>query len=343
MHEHLDIITFLTLFGACACSASEPSAQGVDAGASGSGVGGSGASGNATGGSGVGGSGVSGSSSGGSSSGGSSSGGSASGNSGSSGAGAGDAGVLPNAEPDFSVSAGAIRVTTWLSSGETELVASFADAPALRFHRESERIGQCRLMMYEPSSCSPACSGSDACIDAQCRPYPVRVDRGPIDWEWPGGRQTVLASDTLNYHAIGAASTAGDVIVRVDGLTLGAPNDDSLAPDGDWGAAVAARAAASDVTLRWTNPSPGARMRFHMTDCTGSHGGFAAAELECEGPDSGALVLPGAFLDRLDAGEWSRGECGVHTVERYRVASAEGDTGVRLETIARANLFYRPE
>jgi hypothetical protein len=264
---------------------------------------------------------------------------------GGSGNGSADAGAipLPNAEPDFTVPAGAIRVTTWWPSGETELVASFADAPALRFHRESERIGQCRLMTFQPSTCTPACTDSDACIDAQCRPHPVRVHRGPIDWQWPGGRQTVLASEILSYHAIGEASAAGDVVVRVDGLTLSAPNDDAPTPDADWAEAVAARTAAADVTLRWTNPSPGARIRLHMTDCEGSHGGFAAAELECESPDTGALVLPGAFLDRLDAGDWSRGECGSHDVERYHAASPEGDDSIRLETITRADFFYRPD
>lgn len=256
-----------------------------------------------------------------------------------------DAGIIPDpgGDPDFSVPAGTIRVTTWLDLGETELTASFADVPAVRFHHEAGRVGQCRLMDYEPSTCTPACAGGDACIDQRCEAYPTRIDRGPIDWEWPGGRQTVSASSgTLGYHGTGAASEAGDVNVRVDGITLDAPSDDAPAPDTDWTAALAARGAGSDVTLRWSNPSPGARIRVHMTDCVGSHGGFAAAELECESADSGALVLPGAFLDRLDAGDWSHGECGAHRFERYRTAAPDGDDSFRLETIAPAAFFHRP-
>jgi hypothetical protein len=152
----------------------------------------------------------------------------------------------------------------------------------------------------------------------------------------------VSPSATLDYHAIGEASTPGEVVVRVDGLTLSAPNDHAPAPEADWAAAIAARGAGADVSLRWTNPSPNTRIRLHMTDCVGSHAGIAAAEIECESADSGALVLPGAFLDRLDAGSWSRGECGVHTFERYSVATPASDDGVRLETIALANFFYRP-
>ena len=95
-----------------------------------------------------------------------------------------------------------------------------------------------------------------------------------------------------------------------------------------------------DATLRWSNPVPGARIRLHMTDCVGSHGGIAAAEIECEGPDSGGLVLPGAYLDLFDAGDWTHGECGSHTFERYQPAVA-GD--LRLETVADGGLFYRPD
>ena len=255
-------------------------------------------------------------------------------------------GIIPNGptEPDFEVPAGVISVRTWLSLGETELSAAFADAPPLRFHRESERIGQCRLMEADaPSTCTPACSGSDACIEAQCRAYPNRIDRGPIEWSWPGGQQTVSPSDILGYHAVGEAHDPGEVVVRIDGLTLRAPSDHAMTPDGDWYEVVAARSSGTGVSLRWSNPSPNTRIRLHMTDCAGSHGGLAAVEIECEGPDVGVLVLPGAFLDRLDAGDWSRGECGSHTFERYSVGTADGDDTFRLETVARANLFYRPE
>lgn len=270
---------------------------------------------------------------------------SSSGDAGTGGKAPGDAGSLPNppGEPDFEVPAGLISVRAWLSLGETELSAVFASAPPLRFHRESERIGQCRLMEpYAPSSCTPVCSSSEACIEASCRAYPTRINRGPIDWTWPDGHQTVSASDIDGYHAIGEAHQPGEVVVRVDGLTLRAPSDPALEPEADWAASLAARGAGADVSLRWTNPSPGARIRLHMTDCTGSHGGLAAAEIECDGADSGVLVLPGAFLDRLDAGDWSHGECGSHRLERYYVGSADGDDSVRLETIARSDFFYRP-
>jgi len=113
-----------------------------------------------------------------------------------------------------------------------------------------------------------------------------------------------------------------------------------MAPEADWDAALAARASGADVSLRWTNPSPNARVRLHMTDCIGSHGGLAAAEVECEAADTGALVLPGAFLDRIVAGDWSHGECGFHTFERYYIGTSDEDDTFRLETVTGESVYF---
>lgn len=47
-----------------------------------------------------------------------------------------------------------------------------------------------------------------------------------------------------------------------------------------------------------------------MTTGVATPGGVAHAEIECEEPDTGRLVLPGAFLDRLYETGWACGECG---------------------------------
>ncbi len=242
--------------------------------------------------------------------------------------------------PDFSLPPGRIRVTTWLEFGETELAATFADGPLPQQREESERIGSCRLTTFRASTCTPSCLGGSVCVSERCEVFPAQLDRGPLEWSWPGGQQTLTASATGGYYGAGAALTTGDVVVAVDGASFSAPIVESPSPEGDWTQALSARPAAESVTLRWSNPSPGARLRLHMTDCTGTHGGAAAAEIECEAADSGQLVLPGAFLDALAAGDWSRGECGSHRLERYHV---DGDELLRLETIARTDVFYRPE
>jgi len=245
-------------------------------------------------------------------------------------------------EPDFSEAHGLVSVETWFQYGENQLMGAFADGPYLSLQTEAERSGSCRLMRYAASSCEPACGEDELCIDGACQVWPTREARGDLLWTWPDGEQTLSPDDTLSYWATGSASTAGDVSIAVDGLELTAPTIDAMDPDGDWVRAIDNRGS-DDAVLRWNNPILDARVRLHMTDCTGSHGGLAAAEIECEGPDSGELVIPGAYLAEMEAGDWSHGECGGHLFERYHAAAPEGDTTIRLETIGDGGLFWRPD
>ncbi len=244
--------------------------------------------------------------------------------------------------PDFSDPHGRVTVETWFSYGETALSGYFADGPALRHHSESERIGNCRLMTYTASSCTPSCGDEELCIQGECQSWPQGVEHGDLLWVWPDGEKTVSPNGAGSYYASGSASTAGDVSITGDDLDLISPTIDAMEEDGDWARQISSRGA-DDATLRWNNPILDARVRLHMTDCTGSHGGIAAAELECEGPDTGELVIAGAFLDAMDAGDWSHGECGSHDFERYHAAAPEGDDSIRLETVGDGGLFYRPD
>ncbi len=244
-------------------------------------------------------------------------------------------------DPDFSEPHARIQVRTWLSFGETSLQGAFADGPALRAHVETERIGNCRLMEHSPSSCPPDCSPGELCVSGECLAWPDRVDRGDMEWSWPDGEQTVSPDSLLGYYATGSASTAGEVTLTGDGLALQASIIEPADATGSWEQALANRGDADGV-LRWSNPVLDARVRLHMTDCVGSHGGLSAAEIECEGPDTGELVIPDSFLTLLEAGDWSHGECGSHTFDRYHAAAPEGDTTVRFETIGPSGFFYFP-
>jgi len=244
-------------------------------------------------------------------------------------------------DPDFSEPNGRIVVETWLDYGETSLSGFFAAGPQPRSHVESQRIGNCRLMTFTASPCDPYCEDS-VCVDGECVDYPDREDRGALDWTWPDGQQTVQPDALLGYYATGSASDTGEVTIEVDGMTLEAPSTERPEQDGDWNNVLSGRNAGEDATLRWKNPYEHARVRVRMTDCIGSHGGLAPAEIECEGPDTGELVLPGAFVDALDAGDWSHGECGSHDFERYHAAAPVGDDTIRFETVSDAGFFYRP-
>ena len=232
---------------------------------------------------------------------------------------------------------------TWFTFGETSLSGHFADGPDLKVHTESERIGNCRLVTYAGTACIPACTPTELCVEGECRAWPTRVDHGTLHWVWPDGDKMLEPSALLTYYGTGAASTLGGASINVGGMTLEAPTVDRPKADGDWSEILHSRQAGTDAVLRWTNPVANARVRVYMTDCIGSHGGFAPAEIECEGPDTGELVLPGTFLDTLEAGDWTHGDCGSHTFERYHSGTVVGDDSVRFETVSDAGFFYFPD
>ncbi len=244
-------------------------------------------------------------------------------------------------DPDFTVPNSRIEVKTWLDYGQTSLEGWFADEPLPRHHEPAEVTGNCRLMTYTPSTCDPPCDVDSTCLAGECVAWPVREDRGDLLWTWPDGEQTVSPDGTLLYYATGSANSEGDVAIEVDTLALTVPTIGPPVEDGSWVDTITSRGS-GDAVLRWHDPILDARVRLHMTDCVGSHGGFAPAEIECEGPDTGELAVPGSFLTTLEAGDWSHGECGSHTFERYHAAAPEDDPLTRLETVGAGSLFYFP-
>lgn len=246
--------------------------------------------------------------------------------------------------PDFEAPASRLAARAYPSDvgGGAELRGFFAEGPPVSFHEESARDGNCRIVSFTPSSCDPVCGGDQACVVGVCVDYPSRVDRGALEWTYQGGSRTAAPDGTLAYDVFANDGAEGPMSLLVDGVTLESPVAPALTPDGDWSQALSARGG-GDATLAWTNPMEGARIRLRMTDCTGSHGGFAADELECEGPDTGELVIPAAFMQVMEDADWTRGECGGHVFHRYHAASLPDDDGVRFEVRTADALFWRPD
>jgi quercetin dioxygenase-like cupin family protein len=257
-----------------------------------------------------------------------------------------DAGATADARPqdprpDFSHANSRIAIGVNVTFDYAQLSGFFADGPPVSWQEPAESDGNCRIVRFAPSTCSPACSGEEICVGGTCLRTPRRVDRGALMWTWPDGMDTVAADGVRSYFAEGGATRHGLTSIEVDGISLELPTATQPMHDGDWAQLIESRAAGADVALRWTNPTDDARVRLHMTDCTGSHGGIAAAELECEGPDTGELVVPGALLDIMVDADWSRGECGSHRFERYHRAVAPSES-MRLETVGDGGFFWRP-
>lgn len=216
---------------------------------------------------------------------------------------------------------------------------------------EAGRQGLCRLLTSAPTFCEPACEwGTEVCIAGTCRTYPGILSAGTLTLTGATGAPvTVLPDDLGNYvwdsteafsvENVGLAA-AGDL---VGAFTLEACAPPQLAPVGDWSALMEARAPGADVTLTWGAPAAGARIYLRMTTGIGTHGGVSPVEIECEGPDTGSLTLPGAFLDALYADGWACGECGDNTLRRYFAAETEvSGTRVQLRVSSETTFWFRP-
>lgn len=245
------------------------------------------------------------------------------------------------ADPDFSRPHSLFHVRTWAELGDAELTGVAAETPPLELRTEASREGQCRLMTYTPSNCTPACEGDAICVDGTCQDWPTRRDLGPVEWTFPGDSRTVEPDALLSYRSQGVLSEHGEHHLEATDMDLRVATIVPLAPVGDWQQTILDRNG-GDAVLTWSNPNPDARIRVAMTDCTGTHGGIGESEIECEGPDTGELRLPAAFLDALDAGDWSHGECGGHVFHRYHADADPEATGLRFESRADAGLWYRP-
>jgi hypothetical protein len=228
------------------------------------------------------------------------------------------------------------------------VLGGVAEAPPLSFHVEADREGACRLVTWAPTSCTPACDFGAFCVDGECVTHPPRVDAGPLTLTGEGLDLVVPVDATSGWYAELPAPVTGGITASAAGgeapaFTVGSCAVNPIVPTGDWSALLAARADGQDVTLEWSPVDPSARISLHMTTGVATHGGVAHAEIECEGPDTGALAIPGRFLDALYAEGWSCGECGNNTLYRYR--SGEVDAGgapVRLTVRTGASFWHIP-
>lgn len=236
-------------------------------------------------------------------------------------------------------------------SDYSSLAGAFQDGPDVGFHVESARSGQCRLMTYTPAPCDPVCSGDQLCQNGgSCVDLPRRMSGGTLTLTGPIAPAMVAAPDGIDGYFVESTNTLDPAaLLRLEG-TAGADVPafvattcpvDAPAADGDWAALLAARKPGADVTLRWKNPDAAARVRLRMTTGFATHGGIAHAEIECEGRDTGALTLPGNYLDTLYAEGWACGECGNNDLIRYRSALI-GATGAAFTSEAVTTFFFIP-
>ena len=225
------------------------------------------------------------------------------------------------------------------------------DGDDVEFHQETQRQGSCRLLTYAATFCQPACGASEACVDGACVALPTAESVGTVVLSGVGADESIEPLVTGNYSWFTDRVSIDDLT----NVSLSAPGDAGPAfdltacaaappaPTSDWGQLLEQRSAGEDVTLRWSNPIDTARIYLRMTTGVGTHGGISPVEIECEGPDTGTLTLPGGYLDSLYAQGWSCGECGGNDLFRYHATEATvGDYTVQLRVQASAGFWYIP-
>jgi hypothetical protein len=229
---------------------------------------------------------------------------------------------------------------------------SILDGPRPSPYSQSQVQGQCRLLLADLSPCDPVCEGGKVCMGGACVEQPSTSDMGMLLLGgFPGGDIGIDPSSPGVYFY---QSEAHNAATAGPELTLSSSQDDMLAfslsarrvaPFAGaeaWSDLIKARAPGEPAVLRWSNPDPAARIYIRMTTGVGTHGGIAHAEVECEGPDTGELVLPGAFLDELFSEGWSCGECGTHALWRYDAAESEGDSPIQFRVWSQAWFYFHP-
>ena len=230
------------------------------------------------------------------------------------------------------------------------LLGSVYDGQAVVFHQEAERSGACRLLTGEEGFCDPPCESPALCTPGGCALFPTSVSVGELTLTG-----VPMSPVTITADALGTYYWLYEGHVTTDEVSLSASGEDAGAfqltactatapiPQHDWSAAIDERAADANVTLTWSNPVPTARIYLRMTTGIGTHGGVSPVEIECEGPDTGSLTLPSAYLDALYAQGWSCGECGGNVLWRYHANETEVDGRiVQFRASAGVDFWYHP-
>jgi hypothetical protein len=227
------------------------------------------------------------------------------------------------------------------------------DGQRREIHTEAARRGNCRLLTYDsPSFCDPACENPKLCVDGVCERFPEPISAGTLSVALGPHNVVKVPPDDLGHYYWGTEDFGYDVVKSVTlsasggvapAFELAACLSPAPTPTTDWYHLMQRRAAGEDVELAWSNPLATARVYLRMTTCIGTHGGISPVEVECEGPDVGKLILPGAYLDALYEDGWGLGECGGNDVLRYHASqSGSGDEAVQLRAESIASFWFQP-
>lgn len=243
----------------------------------------------------------------------------------------------------------------------SQIGALVRSGPDPSFHVVSQEEGACRHLEARTGFCDPACAAGEACnADDVCFPYPELVSGGtltieglgdPIEIEpedWSPGTYVGpwdLPVDLFDESDVVLARLAGDTFPAVSLEAKGvAPIDGEIRDTG-----FEMRGGA-DAQVTWTpGPDPDACIRFVLNGPNRRHGAPLDHVIECEGPDTGSLVVPQAIVEAFPIGEtpeitegfdWPQSELTRYARDRGATASGAATLVVRSTIIFR---YRHPE
>lgn len=248
--------------------------------------------------------------------------------------------------PGFSNPPGSVyAVEARMPYGEVnELTALFYGEEPLSFHREVNRIGDCRLLTFTPAQCDVFCTG--VCTDTNvCKQFPTRLSAGSL--RFTGIKTPVTVTPNFANYYFADPQVKGDLFGAGDAVTVTATGAE-FASFSLTGAGVPTLNTAAvvndeiklddsaDYRFTWTpSGDPRARMRLTLNANNRGHGAPYEAILECDAADTGTLTVAKELIKPFpDTYRWeicAGRDCPFSSALLYR--QVEGEAGKRKVTL----------
>ncbi len=222
----------------------------------------------------------------------------------------------PSAAPEGLFLVHEVAIGEDLAEG-ADAIGSILD-PRPDFYQLAASEGACRAFRHEPAYCGDCFGVCSA--DGECQPFPTSLGAGTLDisgtsqpfsleeeWSYrpssplpadlfqPGDPVTLEAAGGADVAAfsLAAAGTAPiwiDLVEGESGETGSSPGQNTLELDD-----------ARDLTIAWSEPAAGSRVRLELRGRNQGHGQPLDGLVVCEADDSGSLTVPRGVLAAFPA------------------------------------------
>jgi hypothetical protein len=227
------------------------------------------------------------------------------------------------------------------------------DGPYPTFYEIVHEEGGCRYLKAAFGSCDPMCPNGEVCVIGDvCVPYPNPLSGGTLTVSGLGEPIEIVAEDWNAGLYTGPAGLPADMFDSSDSVgakfeggdfpavTMGAKGVDTINPD--LVETEFEMVDGQDAQITWTpGADPEACIRVVLNGLNATHGAPLSDIIECEGPDTGSLAIPQAFVEDFPYGttpevtsgyDWPHSELTRYT--RSSVDEAQGPARLLVRSTA---------